>query len=93
MSEELKAADLNMDAIDRTCMILKIDDDGCRLMREAAVEVYGKKEKKPRKKRAPSKYNLFIKDCIPSKTGPVKERMRACAVEWRTKKEKRGLES
>ena len=93
MSEELRAEDLNMDAIDKTCVILEIDDAGCRLMREAAVEVYGKKEKKPRKKRAPSQYNLFIGDCIKAKEGPVTERMKACAVEWKEEKRKMGLES
>ena len=92
MSEELKAADLNMDAIDQTCMILKIDGDGCRLMREAAVEVYGKKEKKTRKKRAPSKYNIFMGECVKGKTGDVKVRFKECAVEWKEEKIKRGVE-
>ena len=91
MSEELKAADLNMDAIDKTCIILEIDDDGCKLMREAAVEVYGKKAKKTRKKRAPSQYNLFIGGCIKAKEGPVPERMKACAIEWKEEKIKRGI--
>lgn len=91
MSEELKASDLNMDAIDQTCMILKIEDDGCRLMREAAIEVYGKKEKKTRKKRAPSEYNIFIGECIKAGEGPVPERMKACAIDWKEEKIKRGI--
>ena len=91
MNEELKAEDLNMDAIDQTCMILKIDGDGCRLMREAAIEVYGKKEKKPRKKREPSQYNLFVGECIKAKEGPVTERMKSCALEWKEEKKKRGI--
>ena len=93
MSEELRAADLNMDAIDRTCMILGLDDAGCGLMREAAVEVYGKKEKKPRKKRKPSEYNIHMGKCVKGKTGDVKVRFKECAIEWNEKKKKRGLES
>lgn len=91
MSEELKAGDLNMDAIDQTCMILEIDGEGCKLMRDAAIAVYGEKEKKTRKKRAPSQYNLFIGACIKSKEGPVTERMKACAVEWKEEKKKKGI--
>lgn len=90
MSEELKAEDLNMDAIDQTCMILEIDDDGCKLMRDAAIEVYGEKEKKTKKKRAPSKYNIFIGKCIKERSEgePVQEAMKKCAIKWRTEKEK-----
>jgi len=91
MGEELKASDLNMDAIDQTCMILKIDDDGCRLMRDAAITVYGKEEKKTRKKRAPSEYNIFIGECIKGETGPVPERMKTCAIEWKEEKKKKGI--
>lgn len=37
-------------------------------------------------KRAPNAYNVFIGQCVRSKTGPVTERFRACVAEWKTKK-------
>ena len=36
--------------------------------------------------RGKSKYNIFISSCMKEKTGPVTERMKVCAAEWRKKK-------
>lgn len=40
-----------------------------------------------RKKRAPSKYNLFIGACVKSRTGKIQERFKACAGEYKRQKE------
>lgn len=37
-------------------------------------------------RRAPSEYNLFIKQCLPVQRGPQSEKFRACAVKWRQRK-------
>lgn len=39
-----------------------------------------------RTKRAPSAYNLWMKECIPKRTGPIQERFKACAVEYKKQK-------
>ena len=41
---------------------------------------------KAKKKRAPSKYNLFMKECIKSKDGPIQERFKTCAFEYKKQK-------
>ena len=38
-----------------------------------------------RKKRAPSAYNLHMKECLHRKTGPIKERFKSCAAEYKKK--------
>lgn len=38
--------------------------------------------------RGKSKYNLFIGECIRGGTGPITERMKGCAAEWRKQKGK-----
>lgn len=39
------------------------------------------------KKRTLSKWQIFLKECIPTKqTLPFKERIKACSVEWKKKK-------
>lgn len=37
-------------------------------------------------KRAPSAYNLWMKECIPKRTGPIQERFKACAGEYKKQK-------
>ena len=39
-----------------------------------------------KKKRKPSKYNLFMKECIKRKTGPIQERFIQCAAEYKQQK-------
>ena len=39
-----------------------------------------------RRKRAPSAYNLHMKECLKKTSGPIKERFRTCAAEWKKKK-------
>lgn len=39
-----------------------------------------------RAKRAPSAYNLFIKECVPKKSGPITDRFRACVEEYKKEK-------
>ncbi|MHA1852544.1 MAG: hypothetical protein ACTSUF_03445 [Candidatus Heimdallarchaeaceae archaeon] len=39
-----------------------------------------------RKKRAPSEYNKFMSTCVKGKSGPIQERFKSCAGEWRRKK-------
>lgn len=40
---------------------------------------------KTHSKRAPSAYNLFIKECLKKKTGPIQERFKECAKEYKKK--------
>jgi hypothetical protein len=42
--------------------------------------------KKGNKVRAPSAYNLHMKECIKSKSGPITDRFKACAIEYKNKK-------
>jgi len=42
-------------------------------------------EAKVKRTRAPSKYNLHMKECLKGTTGPIKQRFRACAEKWRKK--------
>jgi len=44
------------------------------------AELKGAKSKKK------SRYQLFISECLKQKEGPVKERMKACAEEWKKQK-------
>jgi len=37
-------------------------------------------------KRAPSKYNIFMKDCLKSKTGPIQQRFKECAAKYKAGK-------
>lgn len=40
-----------------------------------------------KKKRTLSKWQLFLKECIPTKQQlPFKDRIKACSVEWKKKK-------
>jgi len=39
-----------------------------------------------KKKRKPSRYNLFMGRCIKEKTGPVTQRFKECALEYKKKK-------
>jgi len=41
-----------------------------------------------RSKRAPSAYNLFMRDCIKGKSGPIQQRFKACALEYKQRKER-----
>lgn len=44
---------------------------------------------KPKKKRAPSAYNIFIGKCMKgcgNETQVCSERMKSCAIEWKSKK-------
>lgn len=41
---------------------------------------------KTRRKRAPSKYNIFMGGCVKGKTGPIKNRFKSCAGEWKKNK-------
>jgi len=42
--------------------------------------------KSGRKKRTPSKYNIFIGRCMKGKSGPVPARMKECSAEWKKNK-------
>ena len=46
----------------------------------------GAKAREKRAKRAPSAYNIHMGQCVKSKTGPIKDRFRSCAAEWKEKK-------
>jgi hypothetical protein len=39
-----------------------------------------------RGKRAPSKYNLHMKECLKRKSGPIQARFKECAAEYKKKK-------
>ena len=41
---------------------------------------------KRKRTRAPSKYNLHMKDCLKKTSGPIKQRFKSCAEEWKRKK-------
>jgi len=41
---------------------------------------------KARTKRAPSAYNLHMKECIKRTSGPIQERFKSCAAEYKKKK-------
>lgn len=48
------------------------------------VNPCGKEAKDGRRvKRAPSKYNLFMKDCLHREKGPIQERFKKCAKEYK----------
>lgn len=55
------------------------------IIQQELMNVIGSLEGKaaPRKKRKPSPYNLWIKECVPKKGGEIPERMRACALEYK----------
>ena len=38
-----------------------------------------------RTKRAPSAYNLHMKECLKRKTGPIQSRFKECAAEYKKK--------
>jgi len=42
-------------------------------------------EKQSKKKRAPSKYNIFMGKCVKSKSGKITTRLKKCATEWKKK--------
>ena len=44
---------------------------------------FGKAKDGRRGKRAPSKYNLFMKDCLHREKGPIQERFKKCAKEYK----------
>lgn len=58
---------------------------GCEEMRQIVREEIANLKGK-RTKRAPSKYNLCIKECIPEKTGPIQDRFKSCALGCKEKK-------
>jgi len=39
-----------------------------------------------RSKRNPSPYNLHMKECLKRTTGPIQQRFKICAEEWKRKK-------
>lgn len=55
-----------------------------KIVKEIVNEVFQQRmaEIKTKKKRAPSKYNLFIKSCLKETEtkGPIKERFKKCAA-------------
>jgi len=53
-----------------------------QIVREVLAEMLAEMPR-TRKKRAPSAYNLYMKECIPTKTGPIQERFRQCAREYK----------
>jgi len=55
-------------------------------MLKARIEALERGGGTRRSKRAPSKYNLFMKECIKGKSGPIQERFRACALEYKKHK-------
>lgn len=69
-----------MDGCDCATVQKMINDLQARL-----VQVEGRA---PRSKRAPSKYNLFMKDCIKSLKGtkPIQELFRECASRYKAQK-------
>jgi len=49
----------------------------------------GNNDSKPKKKRAPSAYNIFIGNCMKgcgNETQVCSERMKSCAIEWKSNK-------
>ena len=42
--------------------------------------------KKVKRTRAPSKYNLHMKECLRGTTGPIKQRFKSCVEDWKRKK-------
>ena len=62
--------------------------DGIPKNKKEAKELSGGSSK-PKKKRAPRAYNIFIGKCMKgcgNETQPCAERMKSCAVEWKSKK-------
>jgi len=58
-------------------------EDIRRMIREEIANAMATVPKGARAKRAPSKYNLWIKECIPGKTGAIQDRFKACASEYK----------
>ena len=59
----------------------------CGEIKALLEEVLGK-AKVPAKRggRAPNKYNLHMKSCIPTKTGAIKDRFKECANDYTASK-------
>jgi hypothetical protein len=59
-------------------------EDIKKIIKEIVNEAFQQKmiEMKTKRKRAPSKYNLFIKSCLKEKetTGPIQERFKKCTA-------------
>jgi len=56
------------------------------------VRLATESSQRKRTKRAPSKYNLFMRECLQRKKGEPgehKEKFRACALEYRQRKKER----
>ena len=76
----------NLDAL---CGMLELDGDKCFLMKGTVLEIIEEAKVKPaKKKRKPSEYNIFIGECVPKKTGPVKERFKECVIAWKKRSKK-----
>ncbi len=67
-----------------SCSCEAIED----IVRRVVSEELSKIKTTSRGKRKPSKYNLFMKECIKGKEGAIQDRFRACALEYKEKKEK-----
>jgi hypothetical protein len=70
----------DFDVIDQVCLSLNLDEEQCGLIKEAAEEYCKSKRKGQRGK---SEYQVFMGECVKGKSGPMKERFRECAKEWR----------
>lgn len=57
-----------------------------RIVRKEIANIMATAPKGARAKRAPSKYNLWMKECIPKKTGAIQTRFKACALEYKERK-------
>jgi len=87
--KQVIAEELDLDVFEQACIALGLADEQCSIMREAAEAICTEKGKK---KRQPSRYNLFIAECVPKKTGPVTERFKQCAIEYKKQKEREKVE-
>jgi TRAP-type C4-dicarboxylate transport system substrate-binding protein len=83
--------DVEMDAFDQACLALKIPDEDCAILREAAEEVYLKGREKA-KRSARSEYQQFISQCMKEeikRLGSAPEAMKHCAQIYKEEKQKK----
>jgi hypothetical protein len=70
----------DFDVLEQVCISFNLDEEQCNVIREAAEEYC---RSRSRGKRGKSEYQVFMGECVKGKSGPVKERFRECAKEWR----------
>ena len=83
MGRKSAVAENLLDDFEVACIALEIPEDKCQILREAAREICTFKAKKKRK---PSKYNVFIGECVKNESGPVTERFKRCVLKWKEMK-------